>query len=441
MLMSMIQEKMIDCKGLEQKIFADVCKMGREYFAEVLAEVDRELHKSRDKSVLRDKGKCRTTLKTVMGEVEIYRHVYTFVNEEGKNGTIYLLDKAMGREDFGLFSEMLIEQIGASVCESTFRATANEISSLTGQTISHTAVWQIAQKLGERVDKTEEKNAFLASDNKGLGELETKLLFEEQDGIHLSLQGEDRKNHGEKKEMKLAIAYDGWVSEGKNRYKLTNKIACANFESVGKFRKRKEGVIAANYDVDEIEVRVLNGDGASWIKKTDDIDTIYQLDPFHRNRELVRAAPDETARDEMLKLLYSKRIEDLLTYIDALANSVEDEKTEVRLRNLHTYFSNNSDGLVAYKRRGIELPKPPDGKEYRTLGTCESNIFSIIGNRMKGRRACWQMAVRFVKTTKRYAPALFGYSLRKNTQAKSQTKHCRREQLGEAVVLETHRET
>jgi hypothetical protein len=37
------------------------------------------------------------------------------------------------------------------------------------------------------------------------------------------------------------------------------------------------------------------------------------------------------------------------------------------------------------------MPKAPEGKEYRRMGAMESNIFTIIGNRMKGGRACWSI--------------------------------------------------
>ena len=193
--------------------------------------------------------------------------------------------------------------------------------------------------------------------------------------------------------MKLAIAYDGAKKTGTNRYELTNKVACASFESVDKFYRRKEGVIAAHYNVDEVELRILNGDGANWIKRSVTDETIhYQLDPFHRNRAIFRAAPDENARKTMLKLLYRNGIEDLLSYIDALANSMEDEAAELALRELYTYFSNNKEGLIGYDQRGLDLPQPSEGKVYRHMGAMESNIFSIISNRMKGRRRCWSVA-------------------------------------------------
>ena len=35
--------------------------------------------------------------------------------------------------------------------------------------------------------------------------------------------------------------------------------------------------------------------------------------------------------------------------------------------------------------------QPPEGIEYRRMGCMESNVFTIVGNRMKGRRALWSI--------------------------------------------------
>jgi hypothetical protein len=93
----------------------------------------------------------------------------------------------------------------------------------------------------------------------------------------------------------------------------------------------------------------------------------------------------------MLKLLYSKEIEELLTYINTLANNTQDEKQQEKLRELYAYFSNNIDGLIPCKRQGLDMPEPPEGIVYTNMGAMESNVFTIIGNRMKGRRACWSV--------------------------------------------------
>ena len=388
----MLQEKTINLKDFEEELFAEICQLGREIYKTALEAWDNELHKARDSKVYRDKGVRKTVIKTLMGEVEYKRHVYSFTREEGCRGTIYLLDHAMGKTKGGFFSEAFLERIGIAVCELPYRKAAAELSELTGQTISHGAVWNMTQKLGERVELIEQENAAKARENKGAGKIEAKLLFEEQDGIYLHLQGKDREKHGNGYEMKIAIAYDGAEKKGKNRYMLTNKVACASFENIEKFYPRKEGMIASTYNVDEIEQRVLGGDGDSWIKRSIGADTIYQLDTFHRNRAILRATSEESTRKNMQKLLYSKEIDILLKYIEALAISAKDEKQEDAFRELHTYFTNNKDGLISYNRRGLSLPLPPEGKEYRRLGAMESNVFSIIGNRMKGRRKCWSIS-------------------------------------------------
>jgi hypothetical protein len=165
-------------------------------------------------------------------------------------------------------SAMLSTQIAEAVCSGSYRETARSVSDMTGQSISHQAAWNVAQQRGECIEKREQAAAALASKNAGTGQIESKVLFEEQDGVWLHLQGKSRKEHGKSKEMKVAIAYDGSEAVTPKRYRLTNKVATANFEPAREFVQRKEGCIAETYAVDEIEVRILNGDGASWIKQS-----------------------------------------------------------------------------------------------------------------------------------------------------------------------------
>lgn len=248
----------------------------------------------------------------------------------------------------------------------------------------------MVQGLGVKLDEKERHAAKMAKNNEGIGKEETKLLFEEQDGIYLNLQGADRKKLGKSAEMKIAIAYTGAKKTGKNRYNLSGKVACANFEGIDRFYDRKEGVIAETYNVDEIELRVLNGDGANWIKRSITDDSVhYQLDTFHRNKAILQYVSDPNIRKTLFKLLYFKQIDLLLEAIEAYSNSSEDEKERDNFLQLLTYFRNNKNGLISYKRRGLDLPTAPDNGEYRGCGAMESNVFSIIGHRMKRRRANW----------------------------------------------------
>jgi len=387
-----IGEKAITIYEMEKIIYQRACEAGREMFKNILETMDTELSKERDRKALRHKGKRKTTLKTLMGEVEFKRSVYEYRSDEGKNCNICLLDKELGFDTVGFISENLAEKIVETSCELSYRKTSKTISELTGQSISHMGAWNVIQSLGERVDEKERHAAKLVKANESRGREEAKLLFEEQDGIFLTLQGKDRKKYGQKHEMKIAIAYKGAVKTGKKRYNLTGKVACANFESINSFYARKEGAIGSVYNLDEIEMRVLNGDGASWIKRSITDDTVhYQLDTFHRNQAVLRHVGDLEARKLIFKLLYSKQIDTLLEVIEAYSNSSDDEKERDGFLQLLTYFKNNKDGLVSYKRRGINFPPPPEGIEYRGCGAMESNVFSIIGRRMKRRRTNWSI--------------------------------------------------
>lgn len=116
----------------------------------------------------------------------------------------------MGINGRGHFSELMPEEIVRACCASSYRDGAQEVSTLTGQAVSHTSAWTVVQRVGESVGQQERKAAQLAAKGEGAGKLERKLLFEEQDGIWRRLQGASR-------EMKLAIAYDGAKRTGKKR--------------------------------------------------------------------------------------------------------------------------------------------------------------------------------------------------------------------------------
>lgn len=387
-----IAENRIEFKRLEEKVFAYVCKYGREIIKEILESYDEEIRESRDKKVYRNKGKRRRTIKTVMGEVEFERNVYESVNEEGEKHYEYLLDQELGMGRSGFFSELMAELIVKRCCESSYRSAAQAVSEQTGQQLSHTAAWTIVQKVGEEIEEQENRDAALAKAHRGQGEIVSKVLFEEQDGIWLKLQGKDRKRYGVSKEMRLAIAYDGVHESAKGRYVLRNKVACANFEGANAFVERKEGVIASTYNVDEIETRILNGDGAGWIKKSiTDEGVHFQLDPFHRNKAIYENVKDRKKRATLFALLKNGRTEDVFSCIEGYINCSEDEDEIAGLRALEKYFSANRMGLIAIKDRGMSLPQTDNTVEYRHLGCMESNIFSILGNRMKGRRACWSI--------------------------------------------------
>ena len=390
MMNQILSENEINFNDLEKEIYEIACKNARETMVEILESMDGTLQLNRDKKVYRHKGKRKTTIKTIMGEVEFKRTIYETTNDIGEKAYIYLLDKAIGLETFGKISTNLALKIVEHASISSFRNSANNITSTTGQSISHSGVWNVIQSLGSKLKEIEDKDANLAANGQMTGRNETKIIFEEADGVWINMQGKDRPKKGRRSELKVAVAYDGWELESKNRYKLRNKIAVAGFDNSREFQKRKEGAIASVFNTDEVEIRILNGDGGGWIKGGLMDETVhFQLDPFHLNRDIIRKVRDKDQRRKVMSLLKEKKVGTVLEYLKELSEKTVDAKESERLTELYTYLFNNKEGLIPYQQRGLNIPTPPAGVVYRNLGTMEHHICDIIAQRMKNRKASW----------------------------------------------------
>lgn len=387
-----LHENKIDFNSLERKIYEYGCNVACEVMKDCLQQLDNMLSKSRNKAVYRHKGYRKTCIKTLMGEVEFSRAVYENNDDDEGKKYIYLLDETLNFDTIGLISTNLAEKIEENTCITSFKNAAKNISTLTGQKISHTGVWNVTQRLGEKVAEQEKAMVDLYKAKKSRGEKEVKLLFEESDGVFIKLQGKDRKAKGNKAEMKVAISYEGWKKVGCNRFELACKNAVCGIDTTTDFMNKKEAHIASIYNTDEIEMRIFNSDGAKWIKNLHVDDTVqFQLDPFHVRQAVIRKVSDKNARAQINKFIDELKIDEMLTYIDAVANSVNDEKQEKKLRELHAYFTENKNGLIPYTKRNLKLPEIADGLECRGMGTCEHNIDLVAARRMKHHGASWSI--------------------------------------------------
>ena len=379
---------------LEREIFEIALGVGRQIMQETLKKLDDELLAERDVARYRNKGFQQTCIKTKLGAVEYKRRVYVDNAVPESVRCVHLLDEALNMNQVGLVSAEMCQIAATAVCETSYRGAAELISETTGLNISAQGVWDIIQKLGESQVSLVQRHAELAQLHKGTGALVTKLLYEEDDGIWLKLQGKSRQEYGPAKEMKVGIAYDGvqWAEtkSGKRRV-LDNKVAYASFENAKTFRRNKEGLVASRFDVDEIELRVCNGDGANWIRKKNGSRCIDVLDKFHRNKKITECVRDPEFAALLRGLLYSKNIDMLFDCLEAQINSVSDPSESERLKELQSYYQENMASLLSYYDRDITIPetREPGVIHHARLGSMESNVFTLIGNRMKGRRACW----------------------------------------------------
>jgi hypothetical protein len=401
--MNMLSTGPEDFKTIEQIIFKTMCKVACEILREILEKQDEHILNNRDKKKYRCIDKRDGCIKTVVGEVVYTRTYYRTVDRTGHMNYVYLLDEELGiKNGFGQMSELLTESINDMCLDVSFRKAAGAINMLTGQSVSAAGVWNVAKGYGERV--VEQETQAVAQNEAGclIGATETKVLFEEMDGLWLPIQKDKREPNKTKdttdtvnkrpvkRELKIASAYSGWKETPTGRYETVGKVVCAGFESTEEFTKIREASLSQYYDADGIDVRILNGDGAKWIKASGE-DAVMQLDPFHLKRAIMRGAPNTEVRVNINQQLKSKDITGCLAYIDSQADAAEDESIARRLRDLHGYLYENRECLTPWDERGLKLPLPPEGVVYRRLGVQEHTNFDIVGRRMKRRGSSWSV--------------------------------------------------
>ena len=387
---TMIAENGVTFKALEKNIYRWICQIGQEFTKEFLERYDQMLMKERDKARYRHKGLRQTTIKTVYGEVTYSRVIYEVVEEDGMKHFVYLLDETLELENIGLISTNMAELLVKGITEQSYRACAAQVSEMTGQTISAMGVWNVIQALGEKVCEDEKELTEAHKQGKVHGEKESPVLFEEADGVYIKLQGTAPKKSGQDKaEIKIGIAYDGWKKTGPDRYALINKVIVAGFAHAKEFHEYREASIAEVFNLDEVSQRILNADGASWIKKVKDKSTCFQLDPFHRNIAVKEKIHDKKAQKDVMELLEEEEIDELFRYLELYRNSLFEEKEIEDVEDLIRYYENNREGLLPYQSQGLELPENPEGLEYRNMGTMENHVWSVIAKRMKHNHTSW----------------------------------------------------
>lgn len=392
---TIVEENLTSFKELEKKIYNYICELGRELTQIMLEKYDKELSEERDKKLYRSKGTRPTTIKTVYGEVTYSRNVYQTRLEDGTKAYVYLLDQAMKMDKIGLISTNLAEKIAMTVTESPYRVSADIISSTCGQTISHGGVWNLVQQLGDRIAEEEKITVKEMEADQSKGKEIIPILFEEMDGVWLRMQGKDHKRM-KKQEMKVSVMYEGWKKDGKKDSRLVNKTVLAGMEKSEEFHQKREAQIRNKYNADEINLRILNGDGGSWIKDPYEPDTIFQLDRFHIYQEMKRKIKDKEAEKRITELFDQEKMDEMLEYIKMYAESVasneESDKRSSNALKLYEYLNNNKPGLMPYQKRGITIPEPKEGIVYKNMGVQENQNCTTITMRMKHRRMRWSLS-------------------------------------------------
>ena len=394
---------------LEKKIYKFVCMLGCFIIKYILESRDRKLMKARDTKKFRHKGYKNNCIKTIMGEIEYKRAIYLY-EENGEKKYVYLLDEDMKIETIGKVSINLAEKaLSIAVNTTSYRKGEEEIRNTTNETLSHEGLRNLVLETGKKIEQKEETEVELYNQEKLIkGTKEIVALFEEADGLWVNLQGTDRneqiekyKKQCEKKgkefkkpksvktELKLHVTYEGWKKDDE-RHTLVNKSYIAGMMSSKKLEKIRNARLYQKYDLDKVKLRVMNGDGARWIKNITAKGAISQKDNFHIHQEIVRDIQDKKCREELEKIIEEKRYDEVEKYIEKLKYEFGgEEKAVKKLKALQSYLK---EGLPRYqdilKERNQEMPKAPEGIEYRNPGIMESQIFTVLKVRLgSGRKS------------------------------------------------------
>ena len=411
--MDMLSNEKINFKSLEENTFKEMMKLGRKIIQDELRMLDKLILDYRDKEIFVPKDFQETTIKTKMGEIPIARRRYKMkINGEIK--WIYLLDEFLEINDFGLYSQGIVEMVAREVTKKSYRETAKTISEDTDNAISHTAVRNIVLKLGKKIKKIEEEKIKLYEEGKIEGSKESKYIFCEHDGIYIKKQ-KSKKHNGKKKnkvkhfkkkkgrkkkngiELKIGVIHEGKEPRYTNDYKLKNKIIVGTAKKAKELKKIEDTVIGTTYKEYKIKNIVINGDGADWTGNiVEGVKEIFQLDMAHIQKKIYMAVSDEEYLKKMQEIVYTEQAKDIFSLIYNYKVELETDNKVAELekvRDLEEYLRNNEEGILryqyklGYKEEEIEKYK----EELPSLGSEESHMYCVCRDRMKKNRTSWSV--------------------------------------------------
>ena len=303
----------VNFNDLEKKIFKFVCDLGCCILKTLLESYDNKIKENRDKKTFRHKGYKINSIKTVLGVVTYKRAVYEYtVNENTKNECkkyIFLLDELVSITAIGKISANLVEKILSTAVETnSYRDASSQLMESINISISHEAVRDVVIQEGMKIIEKEQKEIKLDIKDKLIpGIKEIPVLFEEAK--------EYKEQSSVKSELKLHVAYEGWKKDDP-RHTLVEKMYIVGFMSSKEMKQRRDARIFQKYDVDKIQLRILNGDGARWINKLATKDTIRQKDNFHIHQEIIRDIPEEENRRIIEKLIAERRYDEVPIFLN-----------------------------------------------------------------------------------------------------------------------------
>lgn len=412
--MNILSNEKINFNSLETNIYKEMMSLGRSIIQDELRMLDKLIKDFRDKELFKSKDMQPTTIKSRLGEIPITRRRYT-MKINGVEKSIYLLDEFLEINEFGLYSQSVIEMVTREITKKSYRETAKTISEDIDSSISYTAVRNIVLKLGEKIKRLEEEKIKLYEEGKIEGNKEASYVFCEHDGIYIKKQ-KSKKSKSKKKikvkhfkkkknkkkkrngiELKIAVIHEGKERRYTNDYKLKNKIIVGTAEEAKELRRIEDAVIGTTYKEYLIKNIIINGDGADWTGSiVEGAKEIFQLDMAHIQKKIFVAISNEEYLKKMQEIVFTERAKDIFNLIYNYKVELENDKKEEelkRVKELEDYLRNNQEAILRYQYKlgYTENQIKEMQEELPSLGSEESHMYCVCRDRMKKNRTSWSV--------------------------------------------------
>jgi len=317
-----------------------------------------------------------------IGHVRYKRRIYL----DGTGQRRKPIDEILGIEPYSRDS-LRLQQIGAWLaCEGPYRQAARQLSWMTKDEISHSAIQRMVWQLGNRIADKEEgerEQIFGCGEACDKGKIQSPVLYGESDGVWLHLQREKKRSV----EVRVATMYTGKKPIGKKRNSLENKCTVT---AVGMNSEAwQEHVLVAahrHYDLDSVQLLITGGDGNQWVRNSYDRIAIKQeflLDRFHLARAARKAFGNDKQAQEIVKQLRRRGFPSVCQELKRMIEEAEGKKKE-KLKAFYQYIANNQDSLLDLECRDSIY-------EPASLGAIEGNIDKLLVHRMKGQGCSWRL--------------------------------------------------
>ena len=370
----------LSLRTLETELFSLLRALFVEIFVMVLQELDALIAAALDPRRYEAKSLQGRTLQTLFGTVSFRRR--RFYDHREKRW-VYPLDELLEFPDRQQVSPGLVSWgLVQAMLTGSYRAAARSLKEIYGYpVISHESIRQLAVATGLELEKRKEEQ--LADPQ---GTRKVKYLFLEVDGLVVSLQRQKRRRI----EEKLLTVHEGWEPRhpSSNEYELVNKRHFRTQDA--DFWEAASRFVYALYDVDEDTVVIINGDRAPWIRRGVGYfpRVLYQVDPFHLKRDLVRIFGK---KHPVLSKLEEARQSDVTgaAFLARLAEAVAELKDAKKRQDGEALLKDLVDipeAVVDYRVRLQAMGLDTEG--LRGMGAAESQV-DTFADRVKGRGRSW----------------------------------------------------